>query len=125
MGGRRRLPRAFRLPGNVKARSALHDNERQTTDLTSVPKPSSPTLAQKAVLTGIKTDVGVMPMTKRELRYRTALETALAEILAAKNSRTMVYWFIMLDNAIMAIEGALEENGRRRNKRGGQDRVEA
>jgi hypothetical protein len=103
----------------------LHDNERQTTDLTSVPKPSSPTLAQKAVLTGIKTDVGVMPMTKRELRYRTALETALAEILAAKNSRTMVYWFIMLDNAIMAIEGALEENGRRRNKRGGQDRVEA
>jgi hypothetical protein len=66
-----------------------------------------------------------MPMSKRELRYRSALETALAEILAAKNSRTMVYWFIMLDNAIMAIESALEENGRRRDKRGGQNRLGA
>jgi hypothetical protein len=61
-----------------------------------------------------------MPLSKRELRYRTALETALAEILAAKNSRTMFYWFSMLDNAIMAIESALEENGGRRDKRGGQ-----
>jgi hypothetical protein len=46
-------------------------------------------------------------MTNRERKYRAALETARAEILAAKNAATHFYHFTLLDNAIEVIDGAL------------------